>query len=284
MTSDMYARPLIRDKRPAPYYPRHQTAPFIRANHIIRHYRTLDCEDTYDAEDFFKISVQAGPMYAEFIRPDEKIKLRARQRARARALAIIAEVDAMRRNREWRKRLRWAVHEFEFVFEPYRVQLAKKYGRSWQFTFEMQRQKELWREEYEKREAKREATEALRKRSRHIRAGWRTREATHLEEELHRSYVQRPARGVFYYGYEQRLRDEALIRDTIGWVKAFNSPLLLKIVCKLIDEQPIIHDQVTLCTRLNRAAERGELQGVLEQIILVEREAAGPGEQSKADG
>lgn len=111
---------------------------------IVKQYRVLDCEDVYDRDDYFKVNVDAGPMYSEFIRPDEVVKQRALKRARLQAEAIVREIDAYKQMKVWRAKLLHASREFEFVFQPYRVRLCRKYGGYWRGIFAAKREQEAW--------------------------------------------------------------------------------------------------------------------------------------------
>lgn len=110
--------------------------PWRWRTNIKLHYRTLDLEGPYDADDFYKAEVTAGAVF-EFISPDEARRAKYAQRARARAEAIVAQIDHYRWMSAARKRLQRAEREFDFVFEPYRQQLQKKYGQWWQAEVEM---------------------------------------------------------------------------------------------------------------------------------------------------
>ena len=102
---------------------------------IKKHFRVLDQEDVYDEDDFFKIELRYGPPEFEYVSPGEAQRLANRKRAHAKALRVVAEIEQYKQCSAWRKRLQRAKNEFDFVFEPYRAELKKKYGRWWRQEF-----------------------------------------------------------------------------------------------------------------------------------------------------
>lgn len=100
---------------------------------LKKHYRVLDCADTYDYDDYYKLEFSVGSGFFEYLRPDERAKLAALKRARLKAEAIVREIDCYKRARDWRKRLQRVSHDFEFVFEPYRQKLQQQYGQRWRY-------------------------------------------------------------------------------------------------------------------------------------------------------
>ena len=217
---------------------------------IKKHFRVLDCEDEYDSDDFYRVEfrIASDPAYTEYVSPHAKQRLAYQKKARARAEAIVREIEQYKRNAVWRKRLTRAKNEFDFVFEPYRQALKKKYG--WQWRWEVQKKLQ---DIYDK--------------------VWHTMRvlAARRVYELAPKYsvsdwAVRKANGQFAYGLHERFADEVKIKQTIVWVRAFNNPFFTKIVCKLIDEQKDIRDQVDICDRLKTASDNGRLQAYLEQL------------------
>ena len=212
---------------------------WYREQHPIKkHFRVLDCEDTYDSDDHYKLelNIRSDPAYTEYISPSEAQRRKYQMRAHARAQAIVREIETYKQNAVWRKRLTRAKNEFEFVWQPYEQGLRNKYGWDWRWYLEEKR----YRDEM--------SADLQRKRQQ-----W-------LEEQA-RFRAEHPI-----YGPDDRARDQGYIKRTMQWVDAFDNPYFTRIIVKIVDEQKDIRDQVKLLKRIEITAKQGRLQPLLEEL------------------
>lgn len=102
---------------------------------IKLHYRQLDPDDP---DEFYKVEVEAiDPAFTRYIAPTELERLKYRKIARRKAELIAAAIDEYRQLGPMRKRLRWVSNDLDFVFEPYRQKLIKRYGaKYWRLNSE----------------------------------------------------------------------------------------------------------------------------------------------------
>ena len=140
------------------------TRPFLHRIEPIRlHYRiNVDDLELDDRDDFYRVDIplQVDPAWSRYVSPTEKQRVKYRHQALLRAQAIVRELATYRQNAAWRKRLRSVEHEFEFVFEPFRKALIKKYTAAWRFVVPEKLAKEELEAHRKDIAAKRAATQA----------------------------------------------------------------------------------------------------------------------------
>ena len=240
---------------------------------IRKHFRVLDCEDTYDSEDFFKVDVTVGHGFFEYINPNAARRYHYLRQARLKAEALVRQIETIKRNAAWRKRLMRAKNEFDFVWEPYAQALKKEYGWQWRYEFAAKqaatyervwaRMRELcWIKQQAEIEAARQQQESKFQKQLNIKIQQRERG---WQRGLHFPQVGELDFGS--YGPADRARDLKVIENGMKWVESFDNVYFTRIMVKIMDEQGDIRKQVDLIARTRQAAEDGRLQEALEQLM-----------------